>query len=370
MQKYDVGIIGAGIAGSCLAILLADAGKKVIVFEKEKLPVHKVCGEFVSLESYEFLRSLGLPLDEWKLPVIKKLRLTSQCGVQLSAPLEVGGFGISRSKLDYELAQQMIRSGVTFCDGENVLNVQNQMITTTKQQVAANLVVGCHGKYKARYSNASRRSIRKNFVGVKYHIKGGFDDQVVSLHGFNGGYCGMSKIEDDLYCLCYLIDAKLVKQYKGDIGEVEKNVLYKNDHLQNVFNEAHFVWEKPLVISNITFSKHLLFDGETLFLGDAAGSISPLSGNGMSIAAKSALLLSQLMGQYTEIEALVHNYEANWDFYFGKKIKKAEWLNHIMLNPKSHALVLLVLKLLKPLRSKVIRDMQGDFFVRNTKLIR
>jgi flavin-dependent dehydrogenase len=57
MDKYDIGIIGAGIAGSCLAILLADAGKKVVVFEKETFPSHKVCGEFISLESYDFFKS-------------------------------------------------------------------------------------------------------------------------------------------------------------------------------------------------------------------------------------------------------------------------------------------------------------------------
>jgi len=65
MDKYDIGIIGAGIAGSCLAILLADAGKKVVMFEKETFPSHKVCGEFISLESYDFFKSLGLPLDDW-----------------------------------------------------------------------------------------------------------------------------------------------------------------------------------------------------------------------------------------------------------------------------------------------------------------
>jgi flavin-dependent dehydrogenase len=43
MDKYDIGIIGAGVAGSSLAILLAEEGKSVVVFEKENYPSHKVC---------------------------------------------------------------------------------------------------------------------------------------------------------------------------------------------------------------------------------------------------------------------------------------------------------------------------------------
>ena len=80
MDKYDIGIIGAGISGSCLAILLAQGGKKVVLFEKTKYPAHRVCGEFVSLESYAFFQQLGLPLQDWNLPIIKKLKLTSQKG--------------------------------------------------------------------------------------------------------------------------------------------------------------------------------------------------------------------------------------------------------------------------------------------------
>ena len=41
---YDCAIIGGGLAGLCLAIQLAKNGHKIILFEKNQYPFHKVCG--------------------------------------------------------------------------------------------------------------------------------------------------------------------------------------------------------------------------------------------------------------------------------------------------------------------------------------
>jgi flavin-dependent dehydrogenase len=55
---YDVAIIGGGLAGLTLSIQCANAGYNTILFEKETYPFHKVCGEYISLESYSFRETL------------------------------------------------------------------------------------------------------------------------------------------------------------------------------------------------------------------------------------------------------------------------------------------------------------------------
>ncbi|MBC7511814.1 MAG: FAD-dependent oxidoreductase, partial [Ferruginibacter sp.] len=50
-QQYDITIIGGGLAGLALAIQLVKKGYSVALFEKEQYPFHKVCGEYISLES-------------------------------------------------------------------------------------------------------------------------------------------------------------------------------------------------------------------------------------------------------------------------------------------------------------------------------
>src|SRR6187455_493233 len=100
-QQYDAAIVGGGLAGLAAAIQLSHAGHSVILFEKEKYPFHKVCGEYISLESWEFLIQLGLPLQDKNLPVIKSLFLTAPNGKSFKTKLPLGGFGISRYQLDW-----------------------------------------------------------------------------------------------------------------------------------------------------------------------------------------------------------------------------------------------------------------------------
>src|ERR1700712_4635347 len=100
---YDVTIIGGGLAGLALSIQLSNKGYRVALFEKEQYPFHKVCGEYISLESWDFLESIGLPLDDMNLPVIKNLIVTSPDGTTLKEKLPLGGFGISRYMIDNKL---------------------------------------------------------------------------------------------------------------------------------------------------------------------------------------------------------------------------------------------------------------------------
>src|SRR5690349_20630734 len=95
-RTYDVAIMGGGLAGLCLSIQLSRAGYDVILFEKEKYPFHKVCGEYISFECWNFLEELGVPLSDWNLPQIRKLMVTSPSGKTIYHKLDLGGFCISR----------------------------------------------------------------------------------------------------------------------------------------------------------------------------------------------------------------------------------------------------------------------------------
>ncbi len=101
---YDTAIVGGGLAGLSLAIQLSRQGHHVLLMEKETYPFHKVCGEYISMESWDFLLQLGLPLDEWNLPRISQVKISAPNGLSITETLPLGGFGISRFKLDAALA--------------------------------------------------------------------------------------------------------------------------------------------------------------------------------------------------------------------------------------------------------------------------
>src|SRR4051812_47452358 len=109
---YDIAIIGGGLAGLSLAILCAEENYKVAVFEKETYPFHKVCGEYISLESRHFLERLGLNLDPQRFPIIKNLQVSDAGGTSYAFHLPLGGLGISRFLLDDLLSQIAMAKGV------------------------------------------------------------------------------------------------------------------------------------------------------------------------------------------------------------------------------------------------------------------
>src|SRR5690606_15567885 len=110
-QTFDIGIIGGGLAGLTLGILAQKKGFSAVIFEKEDYPRHKVCGEYISNESLNFLNYLIPGFDFNTLPKVQSLKLTTATNHTLNANLDLGGFGISRFKLDHLLAETFQNSG-------------------------------------------------------------------------------------------------------------------------------------------------------------------------------------------------------------------------------------------------------------------
>ena len=217
LTEYDVAIIGGGLAGLAASILLAKDGYSVAVFEKEAYPFHKVCGEYVSRESWNFLESLGLRLQDLNLPLIDTLHLTAPNGKEFITKLPLGGFGISRYKLDSSLAKIAVETGVHLFTNTKVTDVsfkQRHEIYFGDEMITAKACCAAYGKRSNLDLKWDRRFLKEqshrlnNYVGIKYHVTTDREENVIGLHNFYNGYCGISKIEDDKYCLCYMTKAE------------------------------------------------------------------------------------------------------------------------------------------------------------------
>ena len=207
--KYDLAIVGGGLAGLALSIRLARQGYQVILFEKEQYPFHRVCGEYISLESWNFLQSLGVNLDSLNVSHIKRLRVSSKNGNSFEQKLPLGGFGISRYKLDHILAQIAKRSGAVIHEQTRVndVNFSNDefIIETSKGNFKARVAAGSFGKrsnldikWKRPFILAKKNKLN-NYIGIKYHVRYDLPDDLIALHNFKKGYCGISKVEGDQY---------------------------------------------------------------------------------------------------------------------------------------------------------------------------
>ncbi|WP_266365670.1 NAD(P)/FAD-dependent oxidoreductase [Tellurirhabdus rosea] len=373
----DVLIIGGGLAGLVSALELARKGFRITLIEKKTYPFHKVCGEYVSNEVRPYLESLGVDLRALGALVIERFRFTSPSGRMLETRLDLGGFGVSRYTLDYALYQLAEDAGVQFVLGKQVDRVDfdgNQFTAELAdgQRLAARLVIGAFGKRSRLDKQLGRAFMEKPspYVGVKYHIRQGpthrgFPTDIIALHNFQDGYCGMSAIEEGKYCFCYLTTRENVRQY-GSIPAMEHALMYQNPHLKAVFETFEFVFDKPEVINEISFAPKRAVEDHILMAGDSAGLITPLCGNGMAMAIHGAKLVSDVSAEFlqnrisrSQLEA---RYEQEWQRQFARRLWVGRTVQKLFGAPRLSELAISVFGF-KPLLHGVMRQTHGKVLV-------
>ncbi len=375
-QFYDVAVVGGGLAGLTLSNQLAKKGWSVVQFEKNRYPFHKVCGEYISMESWGFLERIGTPLSEMNLPRINELHVSSPNGNMISSKLSLGGFGISRYKLDSTLADMAKANGVVILDSTKVTTVSFSEnfhhITTTDAHYKSKVVAGTFGKrsnldkFLDRDFIAKPQYLNNNFIGVKYHVEADLPNNLIELHNFEDGYCGISKIEKNRYCLCYLTTESLLQKSGGDIKEMENRYLKKNPFLKKYFESFPVLYDQPLVISQISFAKKTSVENHILMVGDSAGLITPLCGNGMSIAMNASFIASELIdhfltGAISRLQ-LEQSYSSQWESVFSNRLLAGRSLQKLFGNTHLTNFLISGLKPFPKAVSKLINLTHGTGF--------
>lgn len=373
---FDVAIVGGGLAGLALSIQLKRQGYSVIVLEKEQYPFHRVCGEYISMESWDFLKSLGVELEKINVPVISQLQVSAINGKLVQQRLPLGGFGISRYLLDYTLAKLAREAGVMIWENTKVSDiefVQNGFnIFNTKQQIQAQVTCACFGKrsnidikWKRPFSTTAKNKL-SNYIGVKYHIRTNFPADTIALHHFKNGYGGLVKIEGDKYNFCYLTTAGNLQESSGDIKIMEKNILSINPYLKKILAESEILHEMPVTISQISFEKKSQVENHVLMVGDAAGMITPLCGNGMSMALHGSKLAAVqihefLQGHITRDE-MENRYGSQWKKQFASRLKMGRRIQILFSHNRISILLITLIKPFPRLIRFLINQTHGSPF--------
>ena len=368
-QFLDVIIIGGGLAGLCNAIHLSKLGKKVLLIEKNEYPKHKVCGEYISNEVLPYLEFLEVnPFDSGAVR-INNFQLSTIKSNIISAKLPLGGFGISRYTLDLVLSEKAKENGVTILQDtvSNVTFLKDVFQVETKDNniFTSKITIGAFGKRSLLDVKMGRNFIQKKspYLGVKIHVKGNFKEDLVALHNFKGGYCGVSKVENNAINLCYITNYATFKQYKN-IEDFQEQVVFKNNYLKEIFHSSEAIFEKPLSISQISFETKKPVENHILMCGDSAGMIHPLCGNGMSMAIQSAQLASKLILNYFngEIETrkeLEKQYIRQWNRRFSLRLKAGHFIAMLFRKDTIASVLLQILKKLPFLLPIIIKQTHG-----------
>jgi menaquinone-9 beta-reductase len=371
-KMKKVVVLGGGLAGLCSAVQLARKGVAVCVIEKKRYPFHRVCGEYISNEVVPFLKSLALFPEALGPASISRFQLSAVNGKNTLLPLDLGGFGISRFVFDEFLFQKAKEAGAEFKLDTEVTDIHfadNRFeVTAGAEKIQADVVIGSFGK-RSKADVALKRSFinkRSPYVGVKYHVRTQHPADLVALHNFEGGYCGISNVEANKTNLCYLVHRDALKKH-GSIAALEKEVLFRNPHLQSIFENSDFLFDKPETINEISFETKEPVHHHIIMAGDAAGMITPLCGNGMAMAIHASKIASALVTRFCADEKydrwqLERDYTLQWRHLFANRLWFGRQVQQLFGSSTASNLAIHLALYSKPIAKAIVKRTHGVVF--------
>lgn len=287
-MKSDHVIIGGGVAGLCAAIRLAELGAKPLVIESGEYPSHKVCGEFFSPECLTIIKG-------WDIhPVqVHSACLHAEGGASLTYDFRKPAGSLSHYTFDSLLLEKARNAGARVLTGtkatqfshslgEHIIKLSNGEIVQ-----AHNLILAV-GRLPQILPEATLC-----YVGLKAHFKGIPLDSTLVMHYFDGGYIGLSPIEDDKVNVACLVEKGKVDGYLGPEAFIER-LLSKHEKLGNTIGRGTNLFSKWMTGGIPEFGVKARVDWpNTYCVGDAAGTIPPITGMGLSMAIRGGVMVAE-----------------------------------------------------------------------------
>ena len=377
---FDAVIVGAGPAGSSAAILLARAGWSVALFEKQRFPRRKVCGECIAASNLPLLEALGIgPAFEAaagpELRTVALMRADDEVVADLpphAHDRHRWGRALGRETLDSLLLAQARSAGAVVLQPWSVGAIEGAVgnwrcrvrciDSGTGLVVRTPVVIDAHGSWEvlpaARTSRRLARSPSDLFAFKANFRQSSLREGLLPILSFDGGYGGMVVAGGGVTTVACCIRADRLESVRrnrrgaraGDVVEalLKRECAGVREALSPAAREGAWLAAGP-----IDPGIRLRADDGIFRIGNAAGEAHPIIGEGMSMALQSAwLLCGHLLDRGCSRDAadaawqgeVSRRYAAQWRARFGPRLRLAAAFARLAARPVSAVPLMAVAK--------------------------
>lgn len=291
-RDFDAVVIGAGPAGSAAATRMAEGGLAVAIVESRAFPRVKVCGEFVSPAATGVLESL-IGADELLglgARGVDRFEVVTGRGRSKAWVMPRPAWALGRGSLDAALLERAKRAGAEVIQPESVRGVGYESNGVTVElrdrgELSARLVV--HADGSGRHDPAGPVAQAKEFVGLKCHLRLAEPVGSVRMLACRGGYVGLIDIEEGLATAALVASAGLVRRHGGDHDAL----------LATLWRGYDASWRvSEWCASGVARSGYVQpGHARSVRVGNAAGAVDPVGGEGIGLALWSGDLAGRLL---------------------------------------------------------------------------
>jgi 2-polyprenyl-6-methoxyphenol hydroxylase-like FAD-dependent oxidoreductase len=396
-RRFDALVVGAGVAGSACAIMLARSGWNVALVERQVFPRAKVCGECLGASSFALLDALGVGAAVRAVAGPELCEVVVMRGAKsIRAPLPATGAepvwsrAVGREDLDTLLLAQAVACGVTLWQPWAMQGVEGRAgdwhcklrAVATQEHITldAGVLIDAHGSWEPLHIlRPQQPAAASQLLAFKAHFQNTrLEPGTLPVLLMAGGYGGMVLGAQGLGTLaCCLRRDRLTavrnQYHASSAGASVQAMLEKTCHgvqqaLQHAVRVGPWLAAGPLVPG-----MHLRGDDTILRIGNAAGEAHPLIGEGMTMALQSAWLLSQTLVHAREHPAtpttdwqapVARTYAAQWAQQLQPRLRTASLLAHLAMHSAAAPLLLALLQARPTLLTRVARwSGKADVFI-------
>jgi len=309
----DLAIIGGGPAGTAAALEARRHGLRVAVWERDRFPRHKVCGEFISAEALPWLQQ-EIPQALARGSVVHHAEFVSENGFVRGFNLPHSARGLSRHLLDAALWRAAAQAGIDVREGVGIRGVRKlrgrgeengweleSMGGSIKK--AKTLIVACGRWWTLEGFPSPARQGKpagaRKWIGAKAHFAGLAPRGRVEMYLFRGGYCGLAPIEDGEYNVCCLIRRECIRDsgMKG-VENLSAWLAQVSCHPALGARLRGAVQVSPVVTTApVRLARRSPAQDGALLAGDASGFLDPFTGEGISMALHSGRLAGDAIAE-------------------------------------------------------------------------
>lgn len=367
-DNFDAIVIGAGPAGSTAAILLAGAGWRVALVDKDSFPREKVCGGCIAASNLPLLEALGVSDGFLSLasPPLRQMALICQDRI-IHAPLPPyadsaypWGVAIRRLHLDSLLLERARHCGATIFQPWLATSIEGaagrfrchirETGTSESLVLSAPLLIDAHGSWQA-LQKGNKVDLRSHSQTDLLAFKADFsathlDQGVLPVLSFPGGYGGMVVTDHGAVTLAFCMQrqalAEARMQFPGH-GPQEAAAHWVMHHCHAVRQMLHGAGQETKWIATGPIHPGIRVGQPTqaaFLVGNAAGETHPIIGEGVSMAIQSAVLLANLLGPHRQRASdpqwqatIQRHYTGAWRGHFAGRIRLAAMFAHTAMRP-------------------------------------